>query len=118
MKPLGATPELLRVARRVMWFEEPERALAGPIQFLARVMVFGAVEDLKALRNRQQKRPSRSAGVCPGRRFRRAAMGLLEFGLRPAPTPPFADTLIASDAPNATVNRRPSAAPLLWYEQH
>jgi hypothetical protein len=50
MKPLRATPELLRVARRVMWFEEPERALAGPIQFLARVMVFGAVEDLKALR--------------------------------------------------------------------
>jgi hypothetical protein len=50
MKPLQATPELLRVARRVMWFEEPERALADPVQFLVHVMVFGGVEDLKALR--------------------------------------------------------------------
>lgn len=50
MKPLRATPELLRVARRVMWFEEPERALVDPMQFLVHVMVFGGVEDLKALR--------------------------------------------------------------------
>jgi hypothetical protein len=50
MKALPRTPELLRVARRVVWFEEPERALADPLQFLAHVMVFGTVEDLKALR--------------------------------------------------------------------
>jgi hypothetical protein len=50
MKPLPATPELLRVARRVVWFEEPARALADPLQFLAHVMVFGTVEDLRALR--------------------------------------------------------------------
>ena len=50
MKALPTTPELLLVARRVIWFEEPERALADPVQFLAHVMVFGTVEDLKALR--------------------------------------------------------------------
>jgi hypothetical protein len=50
MKTLPKTPELLRVARRVIWFEEPERALADPIQFLAHVMVFGTAEDLRALR--------------------------------------------------------------------
>jgi hypothetical protein len=50
MKPFPVTPELLRVARRVIWFEEPERALADPVQFLAHVMVFGTVEDLRALR--------------------------------------------------------------------
>jgi hypothetical protein len=50
MKPLPATPELLRVARRVVWFEEAARALADPVQFLAHVMVFGTVEDLRALR--------------------------------------------------------------------
>jgi hypothetical protein len=49
VKALPVTPELLAVARRVMWFEEPERALAQPVQFLAHVMVFGGVEDLKAL---------------------------------------------------------------------
>jgi hypothetical protein len=40
---------LLRVARRVVWFEEPARALADPVQFLAHVMVLGTVEDLAAL---------------------------------------------------------------------
>jgi hypothetical protein len=50
MNPLPATPELLWVARRVMWFEEPERALGDTVQLLAHVMVFGSVEDLKALR--------------------------------------------------------------------
>jgi len=41
MKPLPATPELLWVARRVVWFDEPAQALADPAQFLAHVMVFG-----------------------------------------------------------------------------
>jgi hypothetical protein len=50
MKALPPTPELLRVARRVVWFEEPARALADSLQFLAHLMVFGTVEDLAALR--------------------------------------------------------------------
>ena len=50
VNPLPATPELLCVARRVVWFEKPARALADPVQFLAHVMVFGTVEDLRALR--------------------------------------------------------------------
>jgi len=50
MKALPKTPELLQVARRVIWFEEPERALADPLQFLAHVMVFGTPEDLQVLR--------------------------------------------------------------------
>jgi hypothetical protein len=50
MKALPATPELLRVAQRVIWFEAPEKALADPVRFLAHVMVFGTVEDLRALR--------------------------------------------------------------------
>jgi hypothetical protein len=34
MKPLPRAPELLRVARRVVWFEPPEQALADPLRFL------------------------------------------------------------------------------------
>jgi hypothetical protein len=49
MRKIAATPELLEVARRVVWFDEPERALADPVRFLAHVMVFGTVEDLRAL---------------------------------------------------------------------
>ena len=50
MKPLPITPELLKVARRVVWFEEPEDALAEPVHFLSHVMTYGTAEDLKALR--------------------------------------------------------------------
>jgi hypothetical protein len=50
MKRLPETPELLRVAQRVIWFEPPDKALADPVRFLAHVMVFGTVEDLTALR--------------------------------------------------------------------
>lgn len=50
MKTLPPTPGLLRVARRVVWFEEPVQALADPVHFLAQVMVFGTIEDLTALR--------------------------------------------------------------------
>ena len=49
MKPLPATPELLNVARRVVWFKEPEDALADPVHFLAHLMTYGTIEDLKAL---------------------------------------------------------------------
>ena len=49
MKKLPATPELINVARRVVWFKEPEAALAEPVHFLAHVMTYGTVEDLKAL---------------------------------------------------------------------
>ncbi len=50
MKPLPATPELLNVARRVVWFKEPEKALADPVHFLAHAMTYGTAEDLKALK--------------------------------------------------------------------
>jgi hypothetical protein len=50
MKALPPTPELLRVARRVVWFDAPEKVLADPVRFLVHVMMFGTVEDLQALR--------------------------------------------------------------------
>ena len=50
MKPIPITLETLNVARRVVWFKEPEEALSDPIHFLAHVMTYGTIEDLKALR--------------------------------------------------------------------
>jgi hypothetical protein len=51
MKALPVTPELLKVARRVVWFKEPGEALADRVHFLAHVMTYGTVEDLKVLRD-------------------------------------------------------------------
>jgi hypothetical protein len=49
MKRLPETPELLAVAERVVWFKAPSEALANPVHFLAHVMTYGTVEDLRAL---------------------------------------------------------------------
>jgi hypothetical protein len=48
MKPLPITAALLAVARRVVWFKEPFETLADPAHFLAHVMTYGTVEDLRA----------------------------------------------------------------------
>jgi hypothetical protein len=49
MKPLPVTPEILNVARRVVWFREPEEELTDPVHFLAHIMSIGTVDDINAL---------------------------------------------------------------------
>ena len=49
MKPLPQTAALLAVAKRVVWFKEPADTLADPVHFLAHVMTYGTVEDLRAV---------------------------------------------------------------------
>lgn len=49
MRRLPETPELLAVAERVIWFKPPAEALADPVHFLAHVMTYGTVEDLRVL---------------------------------------------------------------------
>ncbi len=49
MKPLPAMPEVLTVARRVVWFKEPEEAIDDPVHFMAHLMTYGTVEDLQMM---------------------------------------------------------------------
>lgn len=46
MKPLEITPELREVARRVVWFIEPDKAFDDPVVFLAHVMTYGDDLDI------------------------------------------------------------------------
>ncbi len=50
MKTLSRNPDLLTVARRVIWFEPPEQALADPIRFLAYLMTYGTLDDVAVVR--------------------------------------------------------------------
>ena len=50
MKPLPRNTDLLRVAPRVIWFEPPEEALANPVRFMAYLMAYGTLEDIKVVR--------------------------------------------------------------------
>jgi len=44
------TDDLLRVARRVVWFKPPEEAVRDRTLFLAHVMTYGTVEDITVVR--------------------------------------------------------------------
>ena len=46
MTPVSQTPELLALARRVVWFEPPAEALADQVRFLAYLMTYGTTEDV------------------------------------------------------------------------
>jgi hypothetical protein len=91
MKPLPVTPEVLNVARRVVWFREPEQELADPVHFLAHVMTFGSVEDLQALQGIVGKDEFREAlekappGIFDARSW---AYWNLKCGRQPAPPLP------------------------------
>ncbi len=50
MKPIPVNPETEALARRIIWFEPPARALGDPIRFMAYVMNRATPDDLRALR--------------------------------------------------------------------
>jgi hypothetical protein len=49
MRPLPPNDDLLKVARGVIWFEPPERALAHPIRFLTYLMTYGTKEEVNVV---------------------------------------------------------------------
>lgn len=50
MNAIPITPATLEVARRIMWFEPPEKALARPTRFLAYAMTYAWHEDMRVIR--------------------------------------------------------------------
>ena len=45
------TPELLRVAKHMVWFKPPEETLRDPVLFLNHVMTWGTVDDIRVARS-------------------------------------------------------------------
>jgi hypothetical protein len=50
MKPIPLTPETKALARRLVWFEEPEEAVSDPARFVAYAFARATHEDMKILR--------------------------------------------------------------------
>jgi hypothetical protein len=50
MKPIPLNADTAAVARRVIWFETPEQALADPVRFMAYAMAYATHEDMKVIR--------------------------------------------------------------------
>ncbi|CDI04049.1 conserved hypothetical protein [Candidatus Competibacter denitrificans Run_A_D11] len=85
------TPEIQAVARRVIWFEEPERALQNPVRFLAYAMTYATHEDMQMIRHYVTDEQFREAldQVPPGIIDQRSwAYWNLKFNRYPAPPLP------------------------------
>ena len=50
MRPLVASQALQEAARRILWFEPPEQALADPARFVAYAMRYATHDDMKTVR--------------------------------------------------------------------
>jgi hypothetical protein len=50
MKPIPLNADIEPVARRIVWFESPEEALADPVRFMAYAMARATHEDMKVIR--------------------------------------------------------------------
>ena len=50
MKAIPINQETKNIARRLVWFEPPEKALADPVRFMAYAMAHAVHEDMKVLR--------------------------------------------------------------------
>lgn len=50
MRPIPVTPQTIEVARRIIWFEGPEKALADPARFMAYAMTYAHHKDMRVIR--------------------------------------------------------------------
>jgi hypothetical protein len=50
MTPIPLNNEIIALARRLVWFESPEQALADPVRFLAYAFARATHEDMNILR--------------------------------------------------------------------
>ena len=88
---LPCSPELLAVARSMVWFKPPPATLADEVFFLNYLMVYGTAEDLAAARQRFDdddfRRALRDAlpGIFDARSW---AYWHARLGLGPAPARP------------------------------
>jgi len=91
MNFIPLTPETEAVARRIIWFEEPEQALSDPVRFMAYAMTYATHEDMKAVRRHISDEDFREVpdkappGIVDGRSW---AYWNLVFGRYPTPPQP------------------------------
>jgi len=91
MKTIPLTPETEAIARRIIWFEEPEQALSDPVRFMAYAMTYATHEDMSAIRRYvadedfQEALDNAPPGIIDGRSW---AYWNSKFGRYPAPPPP------------------------------
>ena len=91
MRPIPVTPQTIEIARRIVWFEEPEEALADPVKFMAYAMTYACHPDMRVIRQHVSDDEIRQAldtappGIIDPRSW---AYWNLRMGRFPPPLPP------------------------------
>jgi hypothetical protein len=89
MKSLVLTPEIEAIARRVIWFEEPQQAIADPIRFLAYAMTYGVHSDIETIRGQLSESDLQEAiAKAPAGIFDARSWAYWNLMLGRFPTPP------------------------------
>lgn len=110
MRPVPLTPEILEIARRVVWFEPPEQALADPIRFMAYAMSHARHEDMKVIRRYVSDEELQEAlehappGIIDARSW---AYWNNKMGRYPAPPMPARRTMLAAGAGERNADEAP-----------
>jgi hypothetical protein len=73
MKALPHDPALLSAARRIIWFEKPEEAVADAIRFFAYAVAYGGKADLEVVLRYYTEQDMREA-------LRKAPPGIIPQG--------------------------------------
>lgn len=113
MNAIPITPATLEVARRVMWFEPPEKALARPARFVAYAMTYAWHEDMRVIRRHLSDDDLREALDCapPGIIDPRSwAYWNSKLGRYPAPPLPRRTFGSAAGQPSASIRQGASRA--------
>jgi hypothetical protein len=99
MNPIPVNPQTLALASNVIWFEEPERALADPVRFMAYAMTYALPEDMRAIRKYVSDDDFRAAldrappGIIDPRSWAYWNSKMGRYPAPPLPTRSFADSL-------------------------
>ncbi|HVS77726.1 MAG TPA: hypothetical protein VHE11_12395 [Steroidobacteraceae bacterium] len=101
MKPIPVTARMLAVAHRIVWFEQPEKALADPIRFMAYAMTYARHDDMQMIRRHVSDEDLREAldrappGIIDARSWAYWNLRMGRFPPPPLPTRAFEPRLPA-----------------------
>lgn len=122
MRAIPVTPQTVDVARRIVWFEEPEKALADPIRFMAYAMAYALHEDMSVIRQYvsddefRQALDSAPPGIIDPRSWAYWNLKMGRFPPPPLPKRTFGDSNTAHSTSRMSLDERRHAAVKAWRE--
>lgn len=120
MRSIPITPETAEAARRIIWFEDPEKALADPVRFMAYAMTYALHKDMRVIRQHVSDEEIRQAldnappGIIDPRSW---AYWNLRMGRFPPPPPrkrTFENSPVIQSASTMSLDERKRAGVAAW----